>query len=162
MQLRALVRAGAHGALKIMLPMVTVPAELAAARALLDAAAAAVGLPPPPLGMMVEVPAAALALETFDAAFFSIGSNDLVQYVTASARDIASVAALADLRHPAVLRLIAEIAAHGRAAGREVSVCGDAAGDPALVPLLLAAGIEALSMAPNAVAAVKRAIAAQD
>lgn len=159
-QLRALVRAGAHGPLKIMLPMVTVPGELAAARALLDSAAVAVRLPAPPLGMMVEVPAAALALKTFDAAFFSIGSNDLVQYLTASARDIAAVAALADLRHPAVLRLIAEIAAHGRAAGREVSVCGDAAGDPALVPLLLDAGIEALSMAPNAVAAVKRAIAA--
>jgi phosphotransferase system enzyme I (PtsI) len=160
-QLRALVRAAAHGPLKIMVPMVTVPAELAAARALLDAAARDVGLPPPPLGMMVEVPAAALALDQFDAAFFSIGSNDLVQYLTASARDIAAVAPLADLRNPAVLRLIAEIAAHGRAVGRDVSVCGDAAGDPALVPLLLAAGIETLSMAPNAVAAVKRAIARQ-
>jgi phosphotransferase system enzyme I (PtsI) len=160
-QLRALVRAAAHGPLKIMLPMVTVPAELATARALLDEAARDTGLPAPPLGMMVEVPAAALALEQFDAAFFSIGSNDLVQYVTASARDIAAVASLADLRHPAVLRLIAEVAAHGRAVGREVSVCGDAAGDPALVPLLLAAGIETLSMAPNAVAAVKRVIAEQ-
>ena len=160
MQLRALVRAAAHGALKIMLPMVTVPAELEAARALLAEAAAAVGRPAPPLGIMVEVPAAALAIGRFDAAFFSIGSNDLVQYVTASARDIAAVAPLADLRNPAVLRLIAEVAAHGARTGREVSLCGDAAGDPALLPLLLDAGIDRLSMAPNAVGAVKAAIAA--
>jgi phosphotransferase system enzyme I (PtsI) len=163
-QLRALARAAAshaasHGALKIMLPMVTVPGELAAARAMLQEAAEAVGAAAPPLGMMVEVPAAALAIDRFPADFFSIGSNDLVQYVTASARDIAAVAPLADLRNPGVLRLIAEVAAHGARTGREVSVCGDAAGDPALVPLLLEAGVSSLSMAPNAVGAVKDAIA---
>ncbi len=159
-QLRALVRAAAHGTLKIMLPMVTVPEELQAARALLDQAASAVGAAAPPLGIMVEVPAAALVIGRFDAAFFSIGTNDLVQYVTASARDIAAVAPLADLRNPAVLRLIAEVAAHGARVGREVGVCGDAAGDPALVPFLLDAGIDTLSMAPNAVGPVKAAIAA--
>ena len=163
-QLRALARAATHGDLKMMLPMVTVPDELEAARALLDAALAdlaARGVPArrPALGMMVEVPAAALAIERFDAAFFSIGSNDLTQYVTASARDIGSVAALADVRNPGVLRLIAEVAAHGRRIGREVSLCGDAAGDPALVPALLDAGLECLSMAPNAVAGAKAAIA---
>jgi phosphotransferase system enzyme I (PtsI) len=158
-QLRALTRAAAHGPLKVMLPMVTVPEELAAARALLTAEAATLGVAAPPLGIMVEVPAAALAIARFDADFFSIGSNDLVQYVTASARDNAAVAPLADPRNPAVLRLIAEVAAHGRATGREVSVCGDAAGEPALVPLLLDAGITTLSLAPNAVAAVKQAVA---
>ena len=163
-QLRALARAAAHGTLKIMVPMITVPAELEATRALLaqavaDLTRAGIQAVLPPLGMMVEVPAAALALDRFDAAFFSIGSNDLTQYVTASARDIGSVAALADVRNPAVLRLIAEVAAHGRGTGREVSLCGDAAGDPALTGALLDAGLESLSMAPNALAGVKAAIA---
>jgi phosphotransferase system enzyme I (PtsI) len=163
-QLRALARAAVAGPLKVMVPMVTVPGELEAARALLGRAIAeleAAGIPAarPPLGMMVEVPAAALAITRFRADFFSIGSNDLTQYITASARDIGAVAPLADLRNPAVLRLIAEVAAHGKAVGREVSVCGDAAGDPSLVPLLLDAGIESLSMAPNAVGPVKAAIA---
>lgn len=163
-QLRALARAAAHGPLKVMLPMVTVPAELEASRVLLASCVAeltARNVPArlPALGMMVEVPAAALAIEQFDAAFFSIGSNDLTQYVTASARDIGAVAGLADVRNPGVLRLIAEVAAHGRRIGREVSLCGDAAGDPALVAALLAAGLDSLSMAPNAVAGVKAAIA---
>lgn len=163
-QLRALARAAVHGGLKIMLPMVTVPAELEAARALLlgavaDLRAAGVACALPPLGIMVEVPAAALAPDRFDAAFYSIGSNDLTQYVTASARDIGAVAALADPRNPGVLRLIAEVAAHGRRVGREVSLCGDAGGDASLTPALLDAGLDSLSMAPNALASVKAAIA---
>jgi phosphoenolpyruvate-protein phosphotransferase (PTS system enzyme I) len=163
-QLRALARAAAHGPLKVMLPMVTIPEELEAAAALLNAAVAELAVRGgrvrrPPLGMMVEVPAAALAIGAFEAEFYSIGSNDLTQYVTASARDVGAVAGLADVRNPGVLRLIREVAEHGRATGREVSVCGDAAGEPALVPLLLAAGIDTLSMPPNAVAAVKAAIA---
>jgi phosphotransferase system enzyme I (PtsI) len=163
-QLRALARAAAHGPLKVMLPMVTVPEELEAARAMLhealaDLSARGVSATEPSLGMMVEVPAAALAIDRFDAAFFSIGSNDLTQYVTASARDIGAVAPLADVRNPAVLRLMTEVAAHGREAGREVSICGDAAGDPEMVSALLAAGITCLSMAPNAVGRVKLAIA---
>ncbi|MDB5362473.1 MAG: phosphoenolpyruvate-protein phosphotransferase [Rhodospirillales bacterium] len=162
-QLRALARAAMHGALKVMLPMVTIPRELEAARALFAAEVArleADGVPGrlPPLGMMVEVPAAALAIEGFDAAFFSIGSNDLIQYTTASARDSDAVAALADPRNPAVLRLIGEVARHGAAAGREVSLCGDMAGDPAYLPALLAAGLTALSVAPVALAGVKAAV----
>ena len=166
-QLRALLRASAHGALKIMLPMVTVPVELEAARALLAdeaaglrAAGAAIGQPE--LGIMVEVPACALALDLFDADFFSIGSNDLTQYVTAAGRDMASVAALADAAHPAVLRLIALCAAHGVTSGRSVSLCGDAAADPRLVPLLLDAGLRSLSVAPPFAGLVKQAIAAHD
>jgi phosphotransferase system enzyme I (PtsI) len=163
-QLRALCRAAVHGALKIMLPMVTVPEELEDSRALLGAALAelaARNVPArkPALGIMVEVPAAAFSIERFDAAFYSIGSNDLTQYVTASARDIFAVAALADVTNPAVLRLIAEVAAHGARIGREVSLCGDAAGDVSVVPALLDAGLKNLSMAPNAVASVKAAIA---
>jgi phosphoenolpyruvate-protein phosphotransferase (PTS system enzyme I) len=166
-QLRALARAALHGDVRIMLPMVSVPAELAAARALLDeevAALAAAGIPArrPPLGIMVEVPAAALAIDLFDADFFSIGSNDLTQYVMAAGRDIAAVADLADPRNPAVLRLIRAVAAHGRAVGREVSLCGDAAGDPTMVPHLLGTGLRSFSVAPAALGRTKAAIAALD
>ena len=111
---------------------------------------------------MVEVPAAALAVERFDAAFFSIGSNDLTQYVTAAGRDIAAVADLANPLNPAVLRLIRMVAEHGRASGREVSLCGDAGGDPEAVGALLAAGLRSLSVAPPALAATKAAIGRVD
>jgi phosphotransferase system enzyme I (PtsI) len=166
-QLRALARAAAHGPVKIMLPMITVPGEVVAARALLEeevAGLASAGILAcrPPLGIMVEVPAAAIAIESFDADFFSIGSNDLTQYVTAAGRDIEAVADLADPLHPAVLRLIANVARHGRESGREVSLCGDAGGDPAVVPALLGAGLRAISVAPTALARTKSAIAALD
>ena len=166
-QLRALARAAAHGSVKVMLPMITVPGELAAARALLEeeiAALASAGIPArrPPLGIMVEVPAAAIAIEAFDADFFSIGSNDLTQYVTAAGRDIEAVADLADPLHPAVLRLIANVARHGREIGRDVSLCGDAGGDPAMVPALLRAGLRAISVVPTALGRTKAAIAALD
>jgi phosphotransferase system enzyme I (PtsI) len=166
-QLRALARASCHGALRIMLPMVTVPEELEAARARVDAEVVALrtaGVPAarPPIGIMVEVPAAALAIECFDAAFFSIGSNDLTQYVTAAGRDIAAVADLANPLNPAVLRLIRMVAEHGRASGREVSLCGDAGGDPEAVGALLAAGLRSLSVAPSALAATKAAIGRVD
>ena len=113
-----------------------------------------------PLGIMVEVPAAAIAIDLFDADFLSIGSNDLTQYVTAAARDIGSVAALNDPRHPAVLRLVAHVARHGRATGRDVSLCGDAGGDPALIPALLDAGLQTLSCAPGQLGRAKLAVAA--
>lgn len=166
-QLRALARAAAHGAIKIMLPMVTVQTEFAAARTILDEEvaklnAAGVSTRRPPLGMMVEVPAAAIAIDSFDADFYSIGSNDLTQYVTAAGRDIGAVADLADVLNPAVLRLIAHVAAHGREVGREVSLCGDAGGDPFVLPHLLFAGLRSLSVAPSAVACAKAAIAAVD
>ena len=166
-QLRALARAAWHGKVRIMLPMVTVPEELEAVRALLDgemAALKAAGVPAarPPLGIMVEVPAVALAIERFDAAFFSIGSNDLTQYVTAAGRDIAAVADLADPLNPAVLRLIRMVAEHGRASGREVSLCGDAGGDPDAIEALLKAGLRSLSVAPAAVATTKMAIGQVD
>lgn len=166
-QLRALARAAAHGPLKVMVPMVTVPAELDAARRMLEEAVAelaAAGIPArrPPLGMMVEVPAAALAVDRFAADFLSIGSNDLTQYVTAAARDTGAVADLADPGNPAVLRLIAEVAAAGAGRGIDVSLCGDMAGDPVFVPDLLRAGLRSLSVAPAAIARTKAAIAAAD
>lgn len=163
-QLRALARAAAAGPLKIMLPMVTLPDEITATAALLDDEVAmlqAAGIPcrRPDLGIMVEVPATALAIERYPAAFFSIGSNDLTQYVTASARDIASVAGLNDTANPAVLRLIGEVAGYGRKSGIDVSLCGDAGGDPRLLPLLLRAGVRNVSMAPKMLARAKSVIA---
>lgn len=163
-QLRALARAAPLGDLKVMLPMVSVPGELAAAAAMLDeeiAALRAAGLAcaRPPLGMMVEVPAAAIMAAAFDAAFYSIGSNDLTQYTMAAARDIGGVADLNDTGNPAVLDLIGRTVAAGRARGVEVSLCGDAGADVALLPALLAAGLRSLSVAPIAVGRLKAAIA---
>ena len=146
-----------------MLPMVTIPAELEAARRMLADEAQALalaGIPvrTPELGIMVEVPAAAIAIDRFEAAFFSIGSNDLTQYVTAAGRDIGDVAELSDTLNPAVLRLIAGIAAHGRSTGIPVSLCGDAGSDPAALPHLLAAGLRTVSVPPARLAQTKAEI----
>jgi phosphoenolpyruvate-protein phosphotransferase (PTS system enzyme I) len=164
LQLRALARAAVHGALKVMLPMVAVPSELDRAGVLLDAEIAALGAEGivcarPPLGIMVEVPAAALRAEDFDAAFYSIGSNDLTQYTMAAARDIGAVADLNDAGNPAVLALIARTVEAGRARGVEVSLCGDAAADTRLTKALLATGLTTLSVSPVAVARLKATIA---
>ncbi|AZO20291.1 phosphoenolpyruvate--protein phosphotransferase [Mesorhizobium sp. M1E.F.Ca.ET.045.02.1.1] len=165
MQIRALLRAAVHGNLKVMFPMVATAEEYAQAAALFaeeQAALAARGIAHemPPLGIMVEVPSVAIAPEAFaNVAFFSIGSNDLTQYVMAAARDNASVAHLNSVRHPAVLRLIASVAAFGREKGIPVSLCGDAGGDPAAIPLLLEAGLRDLSVAPAQLAMAKAAIA---
>jgi phosphotransferase system enzyme I (PtsI) len=164
-QLRALARAAAAGPLKVMLPMVTIPAEVRTALEMLQEEAAALlarGIPAvvPPVGIMVEVPAVAISIARFDAAFYSIGTNDLVQYVTATSRESAVLTSLYDPRNPAVLELIARVAAHGRSVGREVSVCGDMASDPELVRYLLEAGITSLSVAPAQLGSVKHAVSA--
>lgn len=164
-QIRALLRAAIHGNLKVMFPMIAMPDEYAQAAALFaeeGVALAAQGVAHrlPPLGIMVEVPSVALAPEDFaDVAFFSIGSNDLAQYVMAAARDNAAVAHLNSVRHPAVLRLIAAITTFGRERGIPVSLCGDAGGDPAAIPALLEAGLRDLSVAPAQLAMAKAAIA---
>lgn len=164
-QITALLRAAVHGNLKVMIPMVTVPDEITRTAALFAECLAALnraGTPAsmPPLGIMVEVPAVAVAPELFGQAhFLSIGSNDLTQYVTASSRDDARVAALNDPCHPAVLRLIASVARHGRETGTPVSLCGDMASDPRHIPALLDAGLTSLSVAPSRIARVKAAIA---
>ena len=93
------------------------------------------------LGIMVEVPAAAIAADQFDADFFSIGSNDLTQYVAAAGRDIGAVADLADPVQPAMLRLLRCRRGRAREQRIEVSLCGDAGGDPRAIPLLLATGL---------------------
>jgi phosphoenolpyruvate-protein phosphotransferase (PTS system enzyme I) len=163
-QLRALCRAAVRGNLKIMLPMVATPRDLAQGRAHLaaviaDLAACKVPYAEPPLGIMVEVPAAAIAIDRFDADFYSIGSNDLTQYVMAAARDIAALSDYADAADPAVLSLIARTVEHGKRTGRDVSLCGDAASDPFVVPRLLDAGLRSLSVSASSVGLVKAAIA---
>jgi phosphotransferase system enzyme I (PtsI) len=163
-QLRALSRAAVHGELKVMLPMIAVPSELDSAGAMLDAEftalkAEGIACARPPLGIMVEVPAAALCAEDFGAAFYSIGSNDLTQYTMAAARDIGAVADLNDTGNPAVLALIVRTVEAGRKRSVEVSLCGDAAADTRLTAPLLATGLTTLSVSPIAVARLKAAIA---
>jgi phosphoenolpyruvate-protein phosphotransferase (PTS system enzyme I) len=163
-QLRALARAAAHGPLKVMFPMVTHPFEMDQAVAAFDEAlrsleTAGVPCARPALGMMVEVPAAAIAPEGFRADFLSIGSNDLVQYVTATARDGTATGHLYDPAAPAVVRLIEGLARHGAEQEIEVSICGDMAGDPHYTRLLLGAGLRTLSVAPADLGRVKAAIA---
>ncbi|MBZ9724288.1 phosphoenolpyruvate--protein phosphotransferase [Mesorhizobium sp. CO1-1-11] len=164
-QIRALLRAAPHGNLKIMFPMIATSAEYESAAALfaeerVALAARGIAHKMPPLGIMVEVPSVAIAPEAFTGvAFLSIGSNDLTQYVMAAARDNAAVAHLNSVRHPAVLRLIASVAAFGRETGIAVSLCGDAGGDPVSIPSLLEAGLRDLSVAPAQLAMAKAAIA---
>ena len=164
-QLRALARAGCHGTLQVMLPMVSVPEEIAEAAWLLDGCVAELRSEGheavrPPLGIMVEVPAVAVTPERFTAAeFFSIGSNDLTQYVLAAGRDSPDVATLGRADDPAVLALVASTLRGGAAAGLPVSLCGDAGSDLAVLPKLLACGLRRVSVAPAALARVKAAIA---
>jgi phosphoenolpyruvate-protein phosphotransferase (PTS system enzyme I) len=162
-QLRALARAAVRGNLKVMLPMVTLADELEAAQKLfadvvqgLQAGGIAAMLPE--LGIMVEVPAAALSIASFKAAFFSIGSNDLTQYVLASDRSNGALASMMDPLHPAVLELITRTAEHGRRAGINVSLCGDMAGDTRCVSALLNCGLRELSVNASALAQIKHTI----
>jgi phosphotransferase system enzyme I (PtsI) len=162
-QLRALARAATAGNLKVMIPMVTVPEELDQCRMLFEQAVEDLRREGreaqlPPLGMMVEVPAAALTIEDFKADFFSIGSNDLIQYVAAASRDEPQ---LADLARPsrAVFSLIRHVVQYANGSGRETSLCGDLAGDPEQVAALLDQGLRTFSVAPGALGPVRAAIA---
>lgn len=162
LQLRALARAAVAGNLKVMIPMVTVPEELDRCRELFaeivdELRSEGIDAKSPPLGMMVEVPAAALAIEDFNADFFSIGSNDLIQYVVAASRDEPQ---LAELARPsrAVFSLIGRVVEHARRSGREASLCGDLAGEPVQVASLLDQGLRIFSVAPGALGPVRAAI----
>ena len=163
-QLKALARAAVHGNLKIMLPMVTLPRELEQSALLLDQCVndlqgEGTACSRPPLGIMVEVPAVAIAPELFaKAAFFSIGTNDLTQFIMASSRDETSAADLQDAAHPAIASLIAGVTTYGRANRIPVSLCGDMASVPEHLPLLMQAGVTSLSVAPAALARVKSAL----
>lgn len=165
-QLRAMVRASVHGKLRIMVPMITSVEELRRVRHLLDQAVAEVrakGHPVAggvPLGIMVEVPAAAIMADEFAALaeFSSIGTNDLVQYALAVDRTSQSLAELGSPFDPAILRLIRMVIDAGKRAARPVSVCGAMASNPLAAVLLIGMGIRELSMEASAIAEVKEAI----
>ncbi len=165
-QLRALMRAGVHGDLRVMLPLVVTVDEVRETRQLMEECVeelAARRVPfraDLPLGVMVETPAAAVACDTLvrDVDFFSIGSNDLVQYTLAVDRGNANLAPRYTPFHPAVLRLIAQVQTTGAAHGIDVSVCGEMASQPLAVFALLGLGIRQLSVAPRSVSGVKRVI----
>lgn len=162
-QLRALLRAAVYGDLRIMLPMVATPEDLAWGRAQLRAAAQALeaaGLPHRadiPLGVMIETPAAAVTADLLarEAAFFSIGSNDLTQYSMAADRSLGDLALRYPHSAPAVLRLIRQTSQAAAQAGISISVCGDLAGSPDLVPALVGLGVQALSMSPAQIPLIK-------
>ena len=159
-QLRALIRASAQGPLKIMVPMISSLIEYRAVREFAQSIADDLGLPLCPLGMMIEVPSAALQAEQFarEADFFSIGSNDLTQYVTAVDRGHAGLDYLADPLHPAVLRLMHETAQAGQRNNTWVGLCGGLAGDPEATPLLVAMGLNELSVSAPVVGEIKQKI----
>lgn len=162
-QLRAALRGAGGGDLHLMLPMIATLEELREARALLQRESDALGLAMPKLGVMIEVPSAALTADVLarEADFFSIGSNDLTQYTLAMDRGHARLASQADALHPSVLRLMAMTAEAGQRHGRWVGVCGAVAADPLAIPALLGLGITELSVPAPAVALVKAAVAAQ-
>jgi phosphoenolpyruvate-protein phosphotransferase len=167
-QLRALLRAGAGHDLRIMFPMVATLEEIRAAKAaVLEARQALTALAQPAaekvqLGMMVEIPSAALMADAFvrEVNFFSIGTNDLTQYTLAAERTNKKVAYLGDAIHPSVLRLIRLVSEAAHAAGRWVGVCGELGGDPEAVPVLLGLGVDELSVAPPFIPEVKAIVRA--
>lgn len=165
-QLRALLRAATHGDVRIMLPLIVTVDEVRQARKLLEEAARELddrGVDyrhDLPLGVMVETPAAAVAADTLakDVAFFSIGTNDLVQYTLAVDRGNANLAARFTPLHPAVLRFIRRIVEVGDEYGLEVSVCGEMASQPVMAFALIGLGVRNLSVAARSVPLVKRIV----
>ena len=156
-QVRAILRASTAGRVALMFPMVATLAEWRAARGLVEREREALGVPPIPVGIMVETAAAALLAERFarEADFFSIGTNDLTQYTLAMDRTNPRLAPQVDALHPAVLHLIERTVAGARAHGRWVGVCGALAGDPQAIPVLLGLGVHELSADVPLVPAVK-------
>ena len=159
-QLRAIMAVAARHPVRVMFPMIATLAEYRAARALAEAARASAGGPAVPIGVMVEVPAVALAAERFarEVDFFSIGTNDLTQYTMAADRGNATLAASLGGPVPAVLRLVAAVTAGAAAHGGWVGVCGELAGDPAAAVLLAGLGVDELSVAAPRIPEVKQVL----
>lgn len=165
-QLRALLRAAVHGNVKVMLPMVSDVGEVRAARALIETckaelAAENVAFGEFQLGVMIETPAAVLVAPALakEVAFFSIGTNDLTQYIMAADRLNPTVAKLNDVTNVAVMSAIEMTARAGVAAGIMVGMCGEAAGRPDLIPEFLRMGLTELSMSPASIQRAKKTIA---
>ena len=168
-QLRAILRAAAHGRVHLLIPMLAHAGEIRQTLELIDKARAQLDergrvYGSVSLGAMIEIPAAALSMRLFlrHFDFLSIGTNDLIQYTLAIDRADESVAHLYDQLHPAVLRLVADTIAAGARAGKAVSVCGEMAGDTSVTRLLLGLGLRSFSMHPSQVLAVKQEILRAD
>ncbi|MEO6808934.1 MAG: phosphoenolpyruvate--protein phosphotransferase [Isosphaeraceae bacterium] len=167
-QLRAILRVSALGDVRVMFPLVSTLSEFRQARAILDDVArelTAEGIPVPPnlpVGAMIEVPAAAVMAGSLakEVDFFSIGTNDLIQYTLAVDRGDESVANLYNASDPAILRLIAMVVEGARPLNRDVTICGSMGGDPLYTMLLLGLGVHGLSMPPHQLPEVKRIIRA--
>jgi len=164
-QLRAVLRTAAHHPVRVMFPMVSTVEEVRDALELLGRARASllaegIEARTPEVGVMVEVPSAALTADALAPLvdFFSIGTNDLTQYTLAAERGNPGLAGLCDALHPAVLRLIARTVDAAGRAGRRVGVCGEVAADRAALPVLLGLGVRELSVAPTLIPGVKRAV----
>ncbi len=161
-QLRAILSIRPLGQARIMLPMITDPAEIRTVRNILSEECRGGGDPGSiELGVMIETPAAAIMSDRIaaEADFLSIGTNDLTQYALAMDRGHPELAARLDALHPAVLRLIARTAGAATSHGRSVSVCGGLASDPSAVPILIGLGVHELSMVPSVIPQVKALIA---
>jgi phosphotransferase system enzyme I (PtsP) len=169
-QLRAILRASAHGNVRLLLPMISSVGELRRAKALLEQAKGELARrgdpfdPDMPLGIMIEVPSAALIADALAAEcdFFSVGTNDLTQYTLAVDRGNERVDHLYDSLHPAVLALMDRSVRAARRAGISISVCGEMAGDPLAIPILVGLGVGELSAAPVAVPVIKEIVRALD
>ncbi len=165
-QLRAILRAAAHGQVRILFPMISSLEEIQAACRLLDEAALELAREKVvhkreiPVGMMVEVPSAVILADVMarEVDFFSIGTNDLIQYTMAIDRGNQDVAHLFHPLHPALIRMVRHVARVAHQHGIEVHMCGEMAADPLHVPLLLGLGMNELSMAPASIPAIKRMI----
>ena len=164
-QLRALLRTAARGPLRIMFPFVSGLEELRAARAAVVRAAEALrargeSVPPVPIGVMIEVPSAAVTADLLaeEADFFSIGTNDLIQYCLAVDRTDERVSNLYEPLHPAIVRTLRQVARAARRRGIPVSVCGEMAADPVVLTLLIGLGLTEFSMAPTAIPLAKHAL----
>jgi phosphoenolpyruvate-protein phosphotransferase len=156
-QLRAILRASKHGKLRIMFPMVSDINELRRARALVEEIHKELGVEPVQLGIMIEVPSAALMADVFapEVDFFSIGTNDLTQYTIAIDRGHPALASMHDGLHPAVLRLIARTIEAAHKFGKRADICGELGSDPLAIPILLGLGMDELSVSIPAVPTVK-------
>ncbi|MBA3498502.1 MAG: phosphoenolpyruvate--protein phosphotransferase, partial [Gemmatimonadales bacterium] len=161
-QVRAILRASRAGKVAIMFPMISTIAEWRAAREVVERERIALGVPPLPVGIMIETPSAALIADRFarEADFFSIGTNDLTQYTLAMDRTNPGLAPQVDALHPAVLRLIERTVAGAHAHARWVGVCGALAGDPQAVPVLVGLGVDELSASVPSVPSVKAQVRA--
>lgn len=156
-QLRAIFRAAQHGPVKIMFPMIATLEDIQAAKAVTEEVRLEVGADPVEIGIMIEVPSAVIMADELaeEVHFFSIGTNDLTQYVLAMDRVHPVLAKQADGLHPAVLRMVGRTVQAANAAGRWVGVCGGIAGDPRGALILVGLGVTELSVSIPSVAAVK-------